>query len=646
MTFALANAAGCGGCGAEPALDGGVEVPAEDAGTGGDGADAGKPDAGKKPDAGPVFRTGYADEECPEESYQFEVPDGGFPDGTVIRGLCIALTRLTGTATLDGNPVKEPIYLKFDGIAYASELDVPADGAGNYFVDVMRGRYEQLLYRPTELRNHGGTRSFGTLDMRKDQTRSLGVKTWSISGAAFFAGQPWPSSQNPPDVQVFGAGSPGQSAWDQNIGGSYEVRMMEGAFAYSVSVPFAALGDTELIRYPVQPWVDFKEDKTIDIDIPTSELSGNFTWDGQPFPDRIPNQPEYRLEYLVAGSSAPIAASLHHAGSPFYAAVVPKKTYSIFLELFEVRDPSLPAILYNKQIASSVDLSQNQTLDLALTTHKVEGAIFIDGVPVQPNPGSDWLLYAYSRTTAGNPWFLAYYRVPFTSSAFSLRMLPSSGYYLALYLDSHLHPDFAKGWFVVDEQLPIFNDQSLPIDIPTNVMEGTILIDGVPAANEFTHVGTLYFESPDGWLQRQVHTTDGTFRVRLPQASYQVWFEINPEAYPDYASGRQPMPGTYNLTQPVTFTFEYETVPVAGPLLIAGEKVPDTFSIFPEVALSMERTTGFLRFYKALQGGNPWYFMRVPKGSYKLTFEIAEEVLPNVAHGDAPLGNNLVVAPP
>lgn len=605
--------------------------------------DAGVVDAGMKVDAGPPFRHGYADEPCPDAGYDFEGPDGGFPEGTVMRGLCIAVTTLNGTATLDGQPVTEPIHIRFDGFEYGADLDVPADSAGNYTVRVMRSRYDRLLYHPNEVLDHAGPKDFGVIDMRKDQSRDLSVKTWIVTGAAFYAGQPWPSSSNPPDTTITTEGLQSQSSWSTNVGGTYQVRLFEGQFAYKVSVPFESLGETELMRFPVQPYVDLNGDKTIDINIPTSELSGNFTIDGQPLADRLSNMSEYRLQYIPTGKTEPIAATVHEGGASFYSAIVPSGTYKVNLELHDAADPSLPAILYNLEFARQVDLTANQQLDVDLKTFKVEGALLIDGIPVAPKQGYAWTMYAYSLTLPTQPWFVAYYRVPLTTSSFTLRALGGE-YFLYLYLDSNLGAQLAEGWYLVDRERSIFADTTLPIDIPTHVLTGTLLIDGVPAKSTTGNVGTLIFESNDGYFRHKFATTDGTFTVRLPRQKYNVHFEIDPDAYPDYAVGREFLDATVDLTQPSQpVTLDYKTIPVAGPLLFDGEVLQDTLSAQPEVSLSLRPTNAWGSFRMALNGGRPWYFLRIPKNNYKMTFELRRDAVPDIAYGTAPIGNDLLL---
>lgn len=653
FVFTLAASAGfaaCGGCGPGVSLDdAGAHSVDELPDAGADAGlfkDAGAKDASVPTAPPPPFKTGAADEPCPDGSYAFEQPDGGFPEGTVVRGICIGLSTLQATATVDGKAAQDEVHLTFSADEHRSDIDRPVTAEGKFSVRVMRSKYENLLYHPNEILNHAGAKDMGPVDMRKDQTRILPVNTWIIAGAAFFAGQPWPSSSNPPDTTVVCEGLPPQSGWDQSVNGSYEVRLMEGQFIYKVSVPLTSLGDTELFKYPVEPWVTLNEDKTIDINLQTSELSGTFTIDGQPFPNRIANGPDFRLEYIIKGDVDPTVATVHEGGGAFFSAIVPKNVYAINLDIASAADPSLPSDLYNQQFAVGVDLTGNQTASLDLKTHAIEGAIMVDGVPVTPNPAKTWILYAYAPSTMARPWFLSYYTVPFKSASFTLRALPAN-YYMLLLLSDAFAPDLAQGWHEISPNLEVKQDVSLPIDIPTNVVEGTLLIDGVPAASLSSPVGTLIFQAQSayGYFRKRITTTDGTFRVRLPRGKYDVSFVIEDEAYPDYAVGTHAFGVTLDLEKPVTTVLDYRTVPVGGPLLLGGAPLPDSLAVTPEAKLVAKTVSGFVSFSMPLQGGKSWYFMRLPKDDYALSFELEKDVIEDVAYGSAPLGNNLLLRP-
>jgi hypothetical protein len=641
-----AAVAGCGGCGVEVVPDAGTDDP--DAGLSDAGSDAGLADGGAAvSDAGPVFKTGFADVPCPEESFDFEPPDGGFPDGTIVRGLCIGLSRLDGVLAVDNLPPTASVHFMVDDLNHQSGLDVIPEPDGRYALWVMQSRYDRLLIHPGQLGAHAGHKDFGIVDLRKDQTRNLSVKTWLVGGSAFFAGQPWPSTQQPPDLTLHADGLPSQTAFTSNQHGAWHVRLMEGEFTFKLSVPYQSLGETQLLRYPVAPWTSLTSDRTLDIDLPSAELSGNFTLDGQAFPDRIGNGPEFRLQYTQVSGTEPVVTTAHEGGQAAYAALVPRGTYNVHLVINEAADPHLPATVIGKQVATGLDLTADRTLDFDLQTFTLEGALYLDGEPVQPQPGNNWFLYAGARPQPTEPGFLAYYRVPLANAGFSLRALRGH-YLLAVLLEGILEPDLAQGWFIFHANLPVEKDLSLPINIPTNVVEGTLLVDGVPASSEHGRVGRLSFRSTSGGrFARDIHTTDGRFRVRLPRDFYEIEFEIDAEAYPDHATGRHPTGVSVDLRQvqdaPKEVTVNYRTLPVGGPFRVGEDVLPDASSAFHEARLRLWRSTGNITYQKRLEGGRPWWFMRVPEGAYQLSFELEPDVLPDVAHGSAGLGNGLKV---
>lgn len=652
----------CDGCGQGViGEDGGLDHAA-DAGSGGR-RDAGLLDAGDDdflppwPDAGTVFKTGSADVLCPDGAHGSAVaeaaspgglPDGGFPEGMTVRDLCIGLAELSGSVRVDGLPPTAPIQLTVDDLAHQSGLEVTPTPDGRYSVRFMQGRYDRLLFHPRQLGWHTGSKDFGFTDLRKDLVRSLTVRTWQVGGSAFFAGQPWPSSQQPPDVTLHADGAPSQTAYATNTLGAWGVRLMEGEYQFRISVPHSALGETQLIRYPVGAWTRLDGDRTLDVDIPAAEVSGHFTFDDRPFPDRLPNGPDFRLSFTPSTGGEVVASTHHEGGDSFYASLVPRGLYRVDVTLLDAVDPSYPSALYDKQVAASVDLQHgNATLDVNFTTHALEGVLMVDGEPVASQPSNTWLLYAQARPSQSDPGFLAHYRVPLAQPGFNLRALRGT-YMFAVLLDGSVHPELPQGWHIVATQQLVDRDISLPIDIVTDVLEGTLRIDGEPAANALGKVGRLHFRahSTGQRLTWDVHTVDGHFRLRLPRDVYDVEFEIDEDAYPSHATGRHPLGAVADLTEareePLHLNLDYRTVAVGGALLVDESLLPDALPGQPEARLHLRRNgSGNLRYTKRLEGGRLFWFMRLPEGDYQASFELHEGVLPDVAFGTAGLANGV-----
>ncbi len=651
----------CDGCGIGAALedagleltDGGINVR----------RDAGFIDAGDGefippwPDAGIPFKTGGADVPCPEGADEAAVAhaasteglaDGGFPEGMVKRGLCIGLAQLSGNAYVDGLPPTAPIHFTADDLNHQSGLEITAAPDGRYALRFMQSRYDRLLFHPRQLGLHSGPKDFGFADLRKDFVRNVSVKTVQVGGSAFFAGQPWPSSQQPPDITLHAEGLPSQTAMTANALGAWSVRLMEGEYQLRMSVPHQSLGETQLLRYPIAPWTLFNGDRTIDVDIPAAELSGHFTFDGEAFPDRLPNGPEYRLEFTPSTGGDPVASTQHGAGDSFYAALVPRGLYRVSMTLLDAVDARWPSTILGKQIASSVDLQQgNAQLSVDFPTHALEGVLMIDGEAVEPKPTSTWLLYAQASPIGTDPGFLAYYHVPLAHPGFNLRALRGT-YMLAVLTDGSLHPELAQGWHIFERQRLVDRDLSIPIDIQTDVVEGLLRIDGVPAKSELGIVGRLSFRSQNTGQRftSELQTTDGHFRVRLPRDVYDVEFEIDPEAYPQHAYGRHPLGAVADLTEvrtePLHLNLDYRTVAVGGAFLVGNELLPDAHPGQPEARLHLRRGgSSNLRYQKRLEGGRNWWFMRVPEGDYTLSFELHEGVFEDVAFGTAGIANGL-----
>lgn len=600
------------------------------------------PDAGRPPptDAGPEYSGQWAGEACPQEVF-VEIEDGGVPDGAIRFGICIALRTLSGTATLNGQPTAGPFNLRFQGGDFQSELDrVPGPG-GSYEAKVMRARYEALEYHPTEIfPTHSGHQPLGPIDMLQDRTRDVAVRSWAVRGAVSFGGVPWGSGTRPPDVGLTAIGlPPAQQVFATNQAGTYEVALIEGSFGLGLTVPAPSLGGTELFGYPVNAGMALLGDATVDLHLPASTLEAQLTIDGAPFPRRRSQGSDFVLEYTPAGGQAASVKTFHQGGAPDLKALVPSGVYDVALVLERAPDPELPALAYNLQLGS-VDLTQSARAQFDLQTHEIEGALAIDGVPIPSSPNRTWMFYAYGYGSSAALWLLSVYDLPLDSPSFALRAFPRT-YFIAVYLEERFAPGLAEGWYVVDDQLVVNQDVSLPIDVETAMLSGHLLIDGEPPV-EGVPIGYLFLDSERAQIrQRLVVSEGGSFRMRIPKGTYSVRFELDPTYYPTYATGVQQLLSRLEVYQPRSVELRYDTVAVAGPLRVGGEVVADTRGGHPEVGLRLKRAEDGMGFAWTHAFGGPNYVMRIPRGTYGLTFEIFPDALPDVASGTAPMGKNL-----
>jgi hypothetical protein len=331
---------------------------------------------------------------------------------------------------------------------------------------------------------------------------------------------------------------------------------------------------------------------------------------------------------------------------PGFHSLVPKNKYSVKLRLESTPDLHLPSQIYNKQVTQEVDLNQDATLNVALNTFVWEGALTVDGVPVAPQPGYNWTLYMYGRGTVQEPWSLLYFDVPLVGAGYSLDVFPGL-YYAALLIDDHFSEGLVEGWYQVEENLVVDKNLTRPIDIETSRFSGKILIDGKPPpAGELA--GLVSFRGRDqGFYTRRVRTADdGSFVMRVPKGLYDIYFAIDPDTYPEYASGRVMVIGALDLkSSDQDYDIIYNTKLVSGPLRVGGEVVKDTLQGGDEVGLRMERQGDRARFVWGFPGGTNNYRMRIPLGDYEMNFTIERDGIPGVAWGYGPMGMKLLVRP-
>lgn len=615
-----------------------------------------KPDSGivVLPPDGPAARwpETFASEPCPVEAFGNDADAGVVvnPDGGLRFGICIALRTLTADAFLDNVVETKPVKVQFLGGGFQSELTRIPDPQGLFQVKVMRSRYDILQHQPGGVWPYfEGFIDHGYADMTKDMQGNFRATSHLLRGAVRFGGLAFTPSIFPQDVWFDAFGTP---SWQQSMvtsqGGTYELRMLEGTFGLFLNTPASALFGTELRKFPVTPTrnLTFDHDQEYDIDIASSVLEASITIDGEPLPDARPGS-DFTITYTRPGDTDATILSHHEGGLAGFTSLIPKGAYGTTLDFQGVPNRTLPTRIFGKSLQQSVDLRSDTGFAVDFSTHAIEGSILIDGVPPRPNPNYNFQMYMFGAAgaTAGNSFLM--YEIPLDSSSFRIKAFPGN-YFTVLSLDEGLAEDLASGFWVVDRYYQLQADRSMPISIDTARFTGRITIDGqtpVPGRR----VGTFTFrnramQGQYSFFQKGFETAeDGTFSVKLPKGEYEVYFTIDRQTYPEYASGRQLIFSRVPLDQDVSLDINYETLEISGPLRVAGEVVQDTIG-GAEVGLRLQRQQDFQNFDWRFEGGKANYVLRVPKGSYALDFVIFENAIDGVAFGNAPMGLKLNVA--
>lgn len=592
----------------------------------------------------------FAGEPCPAGAFAPEADGGGIPpDGGLRFGLCVVLRTLTTDAFLDGVPETKPVKVQFLAGGFQAELTRQPDPQGVLQVKVMRGRYDVLQHQPAGVWPlFEGFIDHGSADMVNDLSRNFRATSHLLRGAVRFGGVPFRPNIFPQDVVFEGFGTP---TWQRSMvtseGGTYELRMLEGAFGMFLSTPAVSLFGTELLKYPVTPTgsLNLNRDQEFDVDLQASVLEGTVTIDGEAIPDARPG-PDFTIEFTRPGDNEATVISHHEGGLPGFTALVPEGPYGTTFTFDGLPNRTYPSRIFGVSLERSVDLRQDSHLSVNFPTYAIEGSILIDGMPARPNPNYNFQIYMFgiAGASAGSSFLL--YELPLDSSSFRIKAFPGN-YFTVLSLDENFAEDLAAGFWVVDRYYQLQANRSMAISLDTARFNGRITIDGQPPVPN-RRVGTLTFRNRAltgnySWFRRGVVAgDDGAFSVRLPKGEYEVYFTIDPETYPDYASGRQQMFSRVPLDRDVSLDMNYETVAISGPLRVAGEIVKDTIG-GPEVGLRLERQQDLQNFEWRFEGGPAHYTVRVPKGTYAVDFVIAENAIDGVAFGNAPMGVKLSV---
>jgi hypothetical protein len=602
--------------------------------------DAGRiipPDWVPPTDAGYVFQDKYPTVECPVETYSGLGADSGYPEHSIVFGICVALHTLSGQALLNDNPVQGLAELHFVGGNFSSQIFAPVDPLGAYRVRLLRTHYDIVQYHPDGIfPTHKGFNELPDLDMTKDQVMNLAVTSYSLRGGAFFAGLPFTPVAFPPDVMLRAAGIPkDQTVGATSQGGTYELALMKGTMALLLNTPPAALQDTELVDYPLTWSFSLTQPSAYDINVAGSELQGDVRVDGMPLDDRKPGY-DFELHYTPSGEETAVAITHHEGGIAGFHSILPKGKYGVTLHYDSTPDRHYPAMLWNKAVAQQIDLTEDASLTNNLTTVPVEGGIVIDGQSPQVNPGYNWVLYMYATGTSTDPWFFAYYKVPLDSGSFQLRVFPGV-YYVAIQLGDELKQDMVDGWFRVSRLKEITGPDILPIVIDTSLVTGKLLIDGQPPPLGLP-AGVVTFKQSDESYKKTMFTAqDGAFQIRVPKGAYEVYFTIDRTTYPLYASGPERLISRLEMFQDQVADLNYNTVPVIGPLRVDNQTVAHNTG-GDDIMVHLTRDQDMRVFDWGFRAGTPNYLMRIPQGQYSMMFEIMPNALPDTAYGTAPMG--------
>ncbi len=632
----------------------GPTEPEDDAGTTDAGADAGPPrtDAGRQPIDDEVWLQNWATEPCPAEV--FSTDDGGYyepVDGGFRFGLCVVLHQLETEVRLNGLPETEPIETYFVAGSYRSELRARPASGGLLTMKVLRSRYDNLRHQPGGVwPNFKGYIEHGFIDMREDQQRDLFANSYLLRGGVRYGGLPFVPSPFPEDVWFNGFGAP---AWQMSMvssaGGAYELKLLEGAFTLFLSTPAASLYGTELRDYNVNPgrYVQLSSDSELDIDIPTAVLDATLTVDGAPLPDVRPG-PDFSLSYTRTGDNATSVYSRHEGGVASLTALVPQGIYGVAFDFEGVPNRSFPVRISGKQLGGGINLTHDNTVSVNFDTFPIEMGVIIDGRAPPTNPAYNLGLYLFASSTETSGRGALFYELPLSSPSFAIRAMPGL-YFAVMAIDSNLAPNLASGFWIVNRQFEHYGPNNMVVSINTVRFSGRIFVDGkAPLPNR--GIGQLSFrnrslEGQWSWFQAGlVPSEDGAFEVRLPSGVYDVYLELDPGAYPEYAIGRHLMATVVNMETDRQLDLNYNTVELSGPLRVDGKPVEDRLP-GPEYGLVMVSQSGGETFsWRSFHGGDR-YSVRLPVAQYEMYFAIYENGFESTAWGQAPMGYMINLAP-
>jgi hypothetical protein len=274
--------------------------------------------------------------------------------------------------------------------------------------------------------------------------------------------------------------------------------------------------------------------------------------------------------------------------------------------------------------------------DVNLKTHELEGSLRIDGKPIPDRrPGDDFQLEF--TTSGGTDPTVRTHHDGAVADFHSL--VPEGKYGVSLRLESS--PDRHLPSMVYNKQISSSVDlsagnQKLDVALSTFVVEGGILIDGVPVKPTNAYNYTMYWYGFSGSVEPwslsyyEVPLDSSTFSLQVFPGNYYVMLFIDSNFAPNMVEGWFTVNKYLQVQNSTVMPVEIDTSLYQGRLLIDGQ--PPPAGQLAGVLTFRSREGGFYekKLFCAEDGS---FEVRVPKGGYEVNFFIDRKTFPEHASG-------------
>lgn len=292
--------------------------------------------------------------------------------------------------------------------------------------------------------------------------------------------------------------------------------------------------------------------------------------------------------------------------------------------------------LLNFPLTNAMQLYGPTQFDIDLKARELEGSVRIDGKPIADRRmGDDWQL---DFTTSGEmePTVRTHHE---GAVAEFHSLIPEGTYAVNLRLESA--PDRHLPSMVYNKQIAQALDfktgnKVLNVDMKTHIVEGGIVIDGVPVQPSPAYNYTMYWYgfggSVEPWslLYFEIVLDTATFELKVFPGNYYVMLYIDSNFAPDLVEGWFLVNKYFQVNNDnAILPININTSLYQGRLLIDG-KPPPQGAVAGE--LVFRGMNGF--YYKKITCAEDGQFqVRVPKGAYSVDFYIDRKTYPEYATG-------------
>jgi hypothetical protein len=288
-------------------------------------------------------------------------------------------------------------------------------------------------------------------------------------------------------------------------------------------------------------------------------------------------------------------------------------------------------------LSNSIQLYGPLMFDVNLKAHELEGQMLIDGKPIPDRRLGDDYQLDFTSTGEVEPTVRTHHD---GAVADFHSLVPEGKYSVNLRLESA--PDRHLPSIITNKQVAQSVDLSsgnraMNINLLTHVVEGGIVIDGVPVKPNPAYNYTMYWYgfsgAVDPWslLYFEIVLDTSTFELRVFPGNYYVMLYIDSNFAPDLVEGWFLVNKYFEVhADNAVMPIEVNTSLFQGHLYIDG--VPPPQGAPAGELVFRGRDDGY--FYKKITCAEDGQFqVRIPKGSYEVMFYIDRKTFPEYATG-------------